>query len=124
VAPPPIGYFSRVLDRPGLARAGLGTGRVAPRERGASRDSSNSALAVGNLRLRPASATATRVLQAIGLTLAQSVLGLGPGVITAVELLGQGLAPTTTAAYQRLWELFERFYGSAQRCALPASPPQ
>jgi hypothetical protein len=43
-------------------------------------------------------------------------------VTTAAELLGQGLAPTTTAAYQRLWELFERFCGSAQRCALPASP--
>ena len=41
---------------------------------------------------------------------------------TAAGLLGQGLAPTTTAAYQRLWEMFERFCSSAQRCALPASP--
>jgi hypothetical protein len=56
------------------------------------------------------------------LTLAQEVLGSGPGVAAAAELLGQALAPTTSASYQRLWILFERFCSSAARCALPASP--
>jgi hypothetical protein len=43
-------------------------------------------------------------------------------VATAAELLGQAIAPSTSASYQRLWVLFERFCASAQRPALPASP--
>jgi hypothetical protein len=74
----------------------------------------HSALAVGHFRLRPASVTAARAWQANGLTLAESVLGSGQRVTTAAELLGKGLAPTNTAAYQRLWEMFERLCGSAQ----------
>jgi hypothetical protein len=58
-----------------------------------------------------------------GLILSQSVLGSGPGVATAAELLGQALAPTASTSYQHLWDnMFERFCASAARRALPASP--
>jgi hypothetical protein len=92
------------------------------REHRAPRADSHAALAVRNLRLRPASLDAARTWQSTGLTLAQSVLGAGPGVATATVLLGQALALTTSASYQRLWVLFERFCISAERCSLPASP--
>ena len=42
------------------------------------------------------------LVHAVVLTLAQSVQGLGQGVTPVAALLGQKLAPTTTAANQRL----------------------
>jgi hypothetical protein len=105
----------------GLARADLVPGRARLREERAHRAHRHAALAIYDIRLRPASIATTRAWQATGLPLAQSVLGFGPGV-SAAELLGQALAPTTSASYQRLWVLFKQFCASAQRCALPASP--
>jgi hypothetical protein len=122
VAPPPCRNRSWVSCRPSVERPRLVPGRVALRPRFPLRAYSHTALADGLNRLRPASSAATRAWQSTGLPLAQSVLGAGPGVATLAELLGQALAPSTAASYQRLWVLFERFCVSAQRIALPASP--
>jgi hypothetical protein len=48
--------------------------------------------------------------------------GSGPGVATAVELIGKSLDPVTSGSYQSLWEAFERFCAYAGRTALPSSP--
>jgi hypothetical protein len=50
------------------------------------------------------------------------VLGSGPGVDSAAELIGQSLAPSTQSAYQRLWIAFGEFCRTSCRTALPASP--
>jgi hypothetical protein len=59
---------------------------------------------------------------ATGVSLASQVLGSGPGVAAAAAIMGQSLAPSTIASYQRLWELFVQFCRLAHRCSLPASP--
>jgi hypothetical protein len=137
-----IGRPALVLPRPALCRCGTvislasvadflslqpGAGRPGSRPPCAARASLPSSrqprsLAVRNLRLWPASLDATRAWQSTGLTLAESVLGTGPVVATSAVLLGQALAPTTSASYQRLWVLLERFCTSAELCALPATP--
>jgi hypothetical protein len=111
------GFLSPLSGRPGLVPI-----RGALRPRCSLRAYSHAALAVDHNRLRPATSAATRAWQSTGLTLARSVLGAWPGVAAAAELLGQALAPSNAASYQRLWTLFERFCESAQRSALPASP--
>jgi hypothetical protein len=63
------------------------------------------------------------IWQSICLSLAQSVLGSGPGVATAAERLRHSFAWYNSAFYQLLWEAFERFYAYTGWTALPAPPP-
>jgi hypothetical protein len=122
VAPPPRRQRVRLSHRTGMAGTSLVPGSASLRSRDAPRVRSHAALADGHDRLRAAASAAARAWQRTGLSLAESVLGSGPGVATAAGLLGQALAPTTSASYQRLWVLFEHFCLSAGRCPLPASP--
>jgi hypothetical protein len=120
-SPPRCGR-SRFYGRPRMKRTGLVSVRSAARCHVPVRADRNASLGFCHPGLQPPTISASGAWVSTGVTLAAKVLGSGPGVAAAAALVGKSLAPSTSASYQRLWELFARFCQSANRCALPASP--
>jgi hypothetical protein len=92
-----------------MTRAGLFSGRAAARRHVIGQAHRDAALAIRNPRYQPPTITAVGAWVTTGVSLAAKVLGSGPGIAADASLMGQSLAPSTSASYQRLWELFVRF---------------